>query len=155
LPEFVALHAIDPVKPGAVDAADYFPGIWQTNVVDRTAYGVPWYVDTRLLFYRRDLLQEAGYASPPANWSEWEEMLRALKAHSGGARYGALLPLNEYEPLLALALQQDAPLLKDDNGQGNFRSDDFKRALTFYREFFKEGFAPATDANRIANVWDE
>jgi multiple sugar transport system substrate-binding protein len=154
LPEFVALHAVDPIKPGLVDAADYFPGIWQTNVIDGTVYGVPWYVDTRLLFYRRDLLQQAGFSSPPASWAQWVEMLRTLKARSG-ERYGVLLPLNEYEPLLALALQQDAPLLKDANGQGHFRSDGFKRALGFYREFFKEGLAPATDANRIANVWDE
>jgi multiple sugar transport system substrate-binding protein len=155
LPEFVALHAIDPIKPGVVDEADYFPGIWQTNVVDGVAYGVPWYVDTRLLFYRRDLLQQAGYASPPTSWSQWREMLGALKSRSGGECYGALLPLNEYEPLLALALQQDAPLLKDGNARGNFSSEGFKRALGFYREFFKDGFAPATDANRIANVWDE
>ena len=33
------------------------PGIWDTNVIDGRLVGVPWYVDTRLLFYRRDLLQ--------------------------------------------------------------------------------------------------
>ena len=79
LPEFVALHALDPVEPSVVDASDYFPGIWQTNVIDQTAYGVPWYVDTRLLFYRRDLLAEAGYADPPTTWAEWIDMLRAIK----------------------------------------------------------------------------
>ncbi len=31
LPEFVALHALDPVAPSVVDATDYFPGIWQTT----------------------------------------------------------------------------------------------------------------------------
>ena len=44
-------------------ADDYFPGIWDTNVVDGRVYGVPWYVDTRLPYYRRDLLR-AGRASP-------------------------------------------------------------------------------------------
>ncbi len=34
----------------------YFPGIWDTNVIDGVLYGVPWYVDTRVLFYRSDLL---------------------------------------------------------------------------------------------------
>ena len=139
----------------AVDASDYFPGIWQTNVVDQTAYGVPWYVDTRLLFYRSDLLAEAGYADPPSTWVEWIDMLRAIKQRGGPHRYGALLPLNEYEPLLALALQQEAPLLRDGDTRGNFRSEDFKRALRFYREMFDNGFAPATNANQISNVWDE
>lgn len=155
LPEFVALHALDPVPPPVVDRGDYFPGIWQTNVIDQTAYGVPWYVDTRLLFYRRDLLAEAGYAAPPTTWAEWTDMLRAIKQRTGPHRHGALLPLNEYQPLLALALQQQAPLLREGDTRGNFRSEDFKRALRFYREMFEEGFAPATTANQISNVWDE
>jgi multiple sugar transport system substrate-binding protein len=155
LPEFAALHALEPVEPSVVDSSDYFPGIWQTNVIDQTAYGVPWYVDTRLLFYRKDLLAEAGYADPPTTWAEWIEMLRAIKQGAGLHRYGALLPLNECEPLLALALQQEAPLLRDGDSRGNFRSEDFKRALRFYREMFDNGFAPATNANQISNVWDE
>ena len=155
LPEFAALHALDPVQPSVIDASDYFPGIWQTNVIDHVAYGVPWYVDTRLLFYRRDLLAEAGYAAPPTTWSEWTDMLRAIKQRAGPDRYGALLPLNEYEPLLAFALQQEAPLLRDGDTRGNFRSGDFQRALRFYREMFDNGFAPATNANQISNVWDE
>ena len=73
VPEFVALGAIAPLDryvaaSPVVDAADYFGGIWQTNLVGGALYGVPWYVDTRLLFYRRDLLAQAGYASPPASW---------------------------------------------------------------------------------------
>ena len=43
-------------------------------------YGVPWYVDTRLLFYRRDLLARAGFAAPPRSWDEWTRMLAAVKA---------------------------------------------------------------------------
>jgi multiple sugar transport system substrate-binding protein len=155
LPEFAALNALDPVQPSVVDAGDFFPGIWQTNVIDQTAYGVPWYVDTRLLFYRRDLLAEAGYANPPTTWAEWIDMLGAIKQRGGSHRYGVLLPLNEYEPLLALALQQQAPLLRDGDTRGNFRSEDFTRALQFYREMFDNGFAPATSANQISNVWDE
>jgi multiple sugar transport system substrate-binding protein len=155
LPEFVALHALDPVEPSLVPAADYFSGIWQTNVIDQTAYGVPWYIDTRLLFYRRDLLAEAGYTAPPKTWAEWTEMLRAIKKRSAPRHYGVLLPLNEYEPLLVLAMQQQAQLLRDGNTRGNFRSTSFKRALALYRQMFDEGFAPATSASENANVWDD
>jgi multiple sugar transport system substrate-binding protein len=155
LPEFVALRAVDPVATSLVDAGDYFPGIWQTNVIDGTAYGVPWYIDTRLLFYRRDLLADAGYTAPPTTWSEWTGMLRAIKERAGAQRFSILLPLNEYEPLLALALQQEEPLLRDGEGRGNFRSAGFKRALQFYGDMFVGGLAPRTGSNQIANVWDE
>ncbi len=155
LPEFVALHALDPVPRDLVEAADYFPGIWQTNVIGDSAWGMPWYVDTRLLFYRRDLLAEAGFTKPPATWGEWHAMLAAIRQRTGPNRYGVLLPLNEYEPLLVLALQQEAPLLRDGDTRGNFRSEGFRRALAIYRSMFDDGFAPATGANQIANVWDE
>ncbi len=71
IPEFAALDALEPldaIRRRVGDRRcrrDYFPGIWDTNVVDGALYGVPWYVDTRLLFYRRDLLAQAGFASPP------------------------------------------------------------------------------------------
>jgi multiple sugar transport system substrate-binding protein len=155
LPEFVALRAVDRVEPTVVDAGDYFPGIWQTNVIDEVAYGVPWYVDTRLLYYRRDLLAEAGYPAPPSTWPEWIDMLGAIKRRGGTEHYGLLLPLNEYEPLLALALQQGEPLLRNENGRGNFRSDGFRRALGYYREMFDRGLAPATSSNQVSNLWDE
>ena len=40
--------------------APFFEGAWNTNVVDGTAYGVPWYVETRLLYYRTDIAEKAG-----------------------------------------------------------------------------------------------
>ena len=61
IPEFVALGALEPldtsIAASSVDPRDFFGGIWDTNVVAGQAYGIPWYVDTRLPFYRRDLLE--------------------------------------------------------------------------------------------------
>ncbi|HTE40593.1 MAG TPA: extracellular solute-binding protein, partial [Steroidobacteraceae bacterium] len=56
LPEFVELGALAPLDPyiarsSAIKHDDYFPGIWNTNVMREQVYGLPWYVDTRLLFY--------------------------------------------------------------------------------------------------------
>ena len=61
MPEFVAIRALDDLGPfvaasPVVKQSDYFPGIWATNVVGATLYGIPWYVDTRVLFYRSDIL---------------------------------------------------------------------------------------------------
>lgn len=160
IPEFATLKALEPLdertaRSTVVQPADYFPGIWDTNVVDGRLYGVPWYVDTRLLFYRRDLLRQAGFAAPPRSWGEWAQMLAAIKAGVGPERYSVLLPLNEFEPLLVLALQQPEPLLRDGGRFGNFRSAGFERALGFYREAFVRGWAPPVANTQISNVWDE
>ncbi|HJX22751.1 MAG TPA: sugar ABC transporter substrate-binding protein, partial [Steroidobacteraceae bacterium] len=160
IPEFVALKALEPLdqslaRSASVQASDYFPGIWDTNIIGGTLYGVPWYIDTRLLFYRRDLLAEAGFADPPRSWEEWSRMLAAIKARVGPERYSVLLPLDEFAPLLVLAIQQPEPLLREDGRYGNFRSAGFRRALAFYREMFQRQWAPPVVGAQISNVWDE
>jgi multiple sugar transport system substrate-binding protein len=160
IPELVALNALEPLDryvaaSPVVDADDYFTGIWDTNRVDGKLYGVPWYVDTRLMFYRRDLLRHAGFSSPPRSWQEWTQMLAAIERQAAPDRYAILLPLNEFEPLLALALQQGEPLLREDGRWGNFRGAGFRRALEFYLEMFQRGWAPAVASAAISNVWNE
>ena len=159
IPEFVALKALEPLDrylagSSVVQADDYFTGIWDTNQVDGTLYGVPWYVDTRLLFYRRDLLLRAGFSAPPTSWEEWKQMLAAVDRDGRPDRHAILLPLNEFEPLLALALQQDAPLLREGGRWGNFRSDGFRRAMSFYLEMFRHGWAPRLANTAVSNVWN-
>ena len=75
------------------------------------------------------------------------------------AEYGMatplLLPTNEFEPLLALALQQPGEVLRDGGRYGNFSSSDFRRALGFYAERFQLGEAPGLTNNQVANLWQE
>lgn len=159
VPEFAELGALEPLDrhvaaSKTVDRQDYFAGIWDTNVVAGATYGVPWYVDTRLIFYRKDLLAAAGYDAPPRTWAEWNEAMVAIKRQRGKDRYAILLPLNEFEQLLSLALQQDDPLLRDDS-RGNMTSPGFRRALAYYVGMFEKDLAPPMSETQISNVWDE
>ncbi|GJI99485.1 sugar ABC transporter substrate-binding protein [Duganella rhizosphaerae] len=157
VPEFQAigaLQALDGVVAASplVTPADYFPGIWDTNIVDGKLWGVPWYVDTRVMFYRRDMLARAGYARPPQNWADWMKAMTAIKRIVGPDNYAILLPSDEFEPLLALALQQDEPLLRDGGRYGNFRTAGFRRSLQLYADMYAQKLAPL---NRITNVYHE
>jgi multiple sugar transport system substrate-binding protein len=160
IPELVALNALEPLDRYAaastiVDGGDYFAGIWDTNRIDGRLFGVPWYVDTRLMFYRRDLLRQAGFSSPPRTWQEWTQMLAAVQRDAPADRHAILLPLNEVEPLLALALQEDEPLLRENGRWGNFEAAGFRRALQFYLEMFERGWAPAVSGAAVSNLWSE
>jgi multiple sugar transport system substrate-binding protein len=160
VPEFAALGALQPLDARVaaspdVMPADWFPGPWATGVIDGQLYGLPWYTETRTPYVRRDLLAAAGFAQPPKNWAEWKRAMAAIKAQVGPKRYAILLPLNEFEPLLNLAIQQPEPLLRDGGTRGNFRSAGYKRSLAFYKEMFDKGWAPEVSANAISNVWDE
>lgn len=160
IPELAALDALEPLD-GYVAASkqipleDYFEGILASNRLDRTLFGIPWYVDTRLLYYRRDLLRQAGFNEPPQTWQQWSDMLGAIKNLVGPDRYSVLLPVNEFEPLLVLGLQMPSELLRDGGRWGNFRSDDFRRVLAFYESMFAREWAPRMTNTQISNVWDE
>jgi multiple sugar transport system substrate-binding protein len=160
IPELAALDALEPLD-GYVSASqqvpleDYFEGILASNRVGPALFGVPWYVDTRLLYYRRDLLRQAGFDEPPQTWQQWGDMMAAIKKLVGPDRYSVLLPVNEFEPLLVLGLQMPSELLRDGGRWGNFRSDDFRRVLTFYESMFAREWAPRMTNTQISNVWDE
>ncbi|MEO8778436.1 MAG: sugar ABC transporter substrate-binding protein [Rhodanobacter sp.] len=158
--ELQALDALEPLqsyvdRSAVVQPVDYFAGIWATNRVDGKLYGIPWYVDTRLLFYRKDLLKAAGFDTPPRDWVQWSQQLAALQARAAPHHYAILLPTNEFEQLLSLALQQDDPLLRDGGRYGNFESAGFKRALAFYVDIFKRHEAPLLANTEVPNPWAE
>jgi len=160
IPELATLGALEPLQgfldtSSAIPREDYFPGIWDSNVIDGRLYGVPWYIDTRLLFYRKDLLARAGFPEPPRDWAEWTRALAAVKENAGAGNYSIFLPLNEFEPLLNLAVQQPDPLLRDNDTRGNFESAGFRRAFGFYVDMFSRGWAPPMSNTEISNVWDE
>ncbi|HVQ08617.1 MAG TPA: sugar ABC transporter substrate-binding protein [Allosphingosinicella sp.] len=160
VPELAALGAIEPLDgrlrgSQVIAPSDYFEGPLRANVIEGRTWAIPWYADTRLLFYRRDLLRDAGFPAPPVDWAGWLAAMRAIKARAAPDDYAALLPLNEYEPLLALALQQPEPLLRDGGRYGNFRSAGFVRASDFYLNLFREGLAPRVTNTQISNVHDE
>ena len=158
IPEFAALRAIEPLDARLaantpLAASQYFPGIWDTNVVDSTVYGIPWYVDTRLMFYRSDLFEKAGWKKPPENWADWLRCMEDVRR--AGAKTAIFLPTNEYTPWIVFGMQAHARMLKDHDTRGDFSGPDYKRAVDFYREILKRKLAPVMDGNAIGNVYQE
>jgi len=151
--EMVTLGALAPVALPAADSS-YFPGVLATNVVNDTVFGVPWYADTRVLFYRRDLLERAGYRSMPDTWAGWREAMLALKRTLGRGRYPIFLPVNEWPPLVILGLQQGSPLI-DGRGFGAFRQPAFRRAFDFLLSLYRDSLAAPISNNEMANLYQE
>jgi multiple sugar transport system substrate-binding protein len=159
VPEFAAVRALDDLGPLAASSkvikqADYFPGIWATNVVGSTLYGIPWYVDTRVLFYRSDILAAVGFPHGPRTWAEWREAMRRIRVE-GKSRWPILLPTNEYEPLSVLALSAHSTLLTPDGTRGAFSQPPFADAFNFYVDIFQQGWAPRVSNSQIANLYQQ
>tara|TARA_R110002124_G_scaffold118002_2_gene275191 strand:- start:9842 stop:11107 length:1266 start_codon:yes stop_codon:yes gene_type:complete len=154
--EMAAIGALSPTPPAAaVLLTDQFPAVLETNEIDGRAMATPWYVDTRLIFYRTDMLARAGHQAVPPTWGEWKRAMHDVKRVAGPGNYAILMPVNEFEQLLTFGLQGDEALLRDEDTRGNFASPSFVAALAFYRSLFDEGLAPLVSATQISNVWTE
>jgi multiple sugar transport system substrate-binding protein len=88
--EFAKTGALDVVPSDIVKKEDFFPGAWETGVVDGTSYSVPWYVETRVLYVNKAVAEKAGVTEAPKTWDELKQAVKDLQA-KGGAKWGTYL----------------------------------------------------------------
>ncbi len=55
------------------------PGAWTTVEYKGHAYGMPWILDTKYLFYNTEMLEKAGISAPPKTWDELLEQAKTIK----------------------------------------------------------------------------
>ncbi len=88
---------------------DYDPDLFLESALRSAAYrfrvwGVPWYTDAGMLFYRRDLLDAVGVDQPPRTWEELMRVAReVMRAHD--IPYGFVFQGAEYEGGVANAME--------------------------------------------------
>lgn len=69
----VSSRITDEMKKGVL------PGAWTTVDYDGKSYGMPWILDTKYLFYNKEILEKAGIQAPPKTWAELNEQARIIK----------------------------------------------------------------------------
>lgn len=135
--EFAATGALDPT-PDLIDSAGFYQGAWDTTNVGGTNYGVPWYVETRVLYYRTDLIPEA-----PTDWAGLTAAAKAAVA--AGATYGINLQPGQtgaWQTFMPFAWQAGAELVNADATEFTLDSPEMVAALTEYQSFFTDKLAP-------------
>ena len=55
------------------------PGAWTTVNYDGHAYGMPWILDTKYLFYNKEILEKAGIKAPPKTWAELNDQAKIIQ----------------------------------------------------------------------------
>ncbi len=120
-------------------------------VEDNQIYAMPLYCDTLALYYNKNLLNQAGLASPPRTWKELEIDVPLLTEID---RYGNIeksaIPLgrskepggiNRASDILSLLMMQNGvSLLNEKNAVAEFaRNEGSREALNFYTKFAQGG----------------
>jgi multiple sugar transport system substrate-binding protein len=139
--EFASLDALDPT-PSDIDSSVFFKGAQQTTEVNGTSYGVPWYVETRLVYYRTDLAKKAGITTPPTDWDGLKAMAKAMQ-DKAGAKFGLGLQPGKggsWQTIVPFGWSNGADVT-DGNGNYTFDTPQMIEAVKYYQSFFTDGIA--------------
>lgn len=151
---FVGLDGLAPTPEG-IDPDAFFPGAWDTTVVDGTSYGVPWYVESRVLYYRTDLAEKAGVEAPQT-WDDLTEFAAGLQ--DAGADEGiALQTRGNSTALMYLPFYwQAGGEIMDEDGEFTLDNDAQVKALEYYSSFMRDGLAPPVlvEEEKVQNFVD-
>ena len=127
--------------PAPISAMTYEGGV----------YGIPYFTDAGMLYYRKDLLEQAGYSGPPETWDELKEM--ALKtAQDTGTKNGFVFQGMNYEGGVCNGCEYiwtfgGEVLSNVTSGKVVVDSPEALAAMETYRSMVADGVAPEAVAN--------
>lgn len=76
-----------------------FDGAWTTVTYKDRKYGMPWILDTKYVFYNKDMLKKAGFDAPPATWDELAEQAAVIK-EKGIVKYPIVWSWSQSEAMI-------------------------------------------------------
>lgn len=146
LPSFVAAGALKDIttqvaKDPALADAQFLDGMSAAKLNPAgKVLSVPWISDTRVLFYRTDILAQAGIPAPPTTLTRMHDDAVKLAARGKG-KFGYYIP------------QWDAPLpvefawsmggdITDPSGRVSFNTPAFHKAVDYYASYYQEKLVP-------------
>lgn len=146
VPEFAAAKALKDLTPyidkyPSLKPDNFYEGIVATAKYDNKTVGIPWYVETRALYYRTDMLKDVGYPEGPKTWDELKDAGKKLVAKNGQGNYA--LPIDAKDSLyLSLYAWQNGSEVIDSNRQPQFNKPEFVEAVNFLKSLYDEGLTP-------------
>ncbi|MFJ4683056.1 sugar ABC transporter substrate-binding protein [Streptomyces sp. NPDC088789] len=142
LGEFADMDVLEPVDTKTVKKEDFFPAAWDQSTYDGEVYGVPWYVDTRVLYYRTDLAEKAGLDGPPKTMTELSEAASALQDKADTEWGLSIQPggLDTVQSFYAFLYSHGGAIL-DDDSKPVVNSPEAVKALETYGGFFDKGLS--------------
>ncbi|MFG6113678.1 sugar ABC transporter substrate-binding protein [Halobacillus sp. MO56] len=156
VPEFAEAGALKDLSGSMGDydsfaKENFFEGSVASMEFDDQVVGIPWYVDTRVLFYRTDLLKEVGYDEAPKTWDELKDAASKL-ADRGDGMYGLDIDRNDQITPFIFAWQNgyEADL---ENNDLNIDTPEFKEAIKYYTSYFEEGISQTQQGKDITQAF--
>jgi multiple sugar transport system substrate-binding protein len=126
------------------ERSEFLPAPIEANTYEGRIYGVPWYTDAGMLYYREDLLEQSGFSEPPRTWDELKEQARKVQQDSD-TRYGFVFQGADYEGGVVNALEYiwtSGGNVLEGEDTVVINSPEARRGLEIERSMIEDGIAP-------------
>jgi len=123
------------------ETAQVFDGAWSTVTYDGKRWGMPWILDTKYLFYNKDMLKRAGIAAPPKTWDELTAQAKILK-DKGIVQYPIVWSWAQAEALIcdyATLVAAYKGAFFDAGGKPVFDQDGALKAMQYMNDSLRDG----------------
>lgn len=137
--------------PDPAMVAGLFSGLVEASRIRGRDYAVPWSIAPQVQYFRRDILEDAGFAAPPETWEGWRTMARAIRRRR--PQDSVFLMLLNYEGWLFTMLAKcGANVLRENQTRGNFRTPEARAAFAFHKSLYDDGFAPLVLSTQVPDA---
>ncbi|MFH1778624.1 MAG: extracellular solute-binding protein [Candidatus Omnitrophota bacterium] len=132
----------------------FYATAWATCEVQNVnrIYALPWFVDIRMLFYRKDLFKKAGLHSEDLDkWESFEEVCRTLSSYDFGATKIGALGVSDLKDqglvhdVAPWIWASGGDFLTEDGTGAAFHRGESLRGIKFYFDLMQKGYAPIFD----------
>jgi putative chitobiose transport system substrate-binding protein len=117
----------------------YLPVAWQAASLDSQTFGLPWYLSSAVTLYNRELLQKAGFSSPPTTYEDMARMATVMKAKTPGY---ILMPSVTDGGRFFRVLQKAGVGIWDADHKLAFAENGAGKELAFWVRLYQSGLVP-------------
>jgi multiple sugar transport system substrate-binding protein len=127
------------------DFKDFLPAfVDYSSKWNGVLYGIPFFTDSEIFYYRKDLLEKAGFTEPPKTWSDFDSYAAKIAGMQvdGKTVYGTTMDLGDQDTADAFILRytsmgQNHDLLTPDRKTASFDNDTGVKAVQAMKDELK------------------
>lgn len=157
LPDFISSGALMDIssqvaKDSAFADSNFISGFASADLNPAgKVLSVPWISDTRVLFYRTDILSQAGISGPPTTLAQMQADAVKLAARGSG-KYGYYIPQWDNPLPIEFAWSMGGGIT-DAGGKVDFDTPAFKQAVDYYAAYYRQKLVPtASDFDQTVGL---
>lgn len=138
-------------KEGKLD--DFYPYTMDLVKYDGHQVAIPWNLDSRQIFYRKDIFEQAGIKEMPKTWDDFIAVSKQIKEKTGMIPFTfAAADQGAYQVTLNFLMNNGTNFVNE-KYEANFESDRAVQTIEFFKKMNDEGIlAPGTAGYKGADA---